>query len=276
MYLFIDITHSVTLVIKATQTDNPDRYALATLILTKKGAQQSNAPLAFLQKSFTAKVKEDLPIGTKILSLPTNKVGENLTYKVLDKEHSQYFKISSFGDLFLQKSLDYEKITKHIFSVTVSDHFVKDKTEIIVEVVDVNDWEPRFRQGHYDFVIPKFMLEKKEPISLGKLEAADGDRSGDKITMRLKGPFASLFTVDSKGVLWLKGEKPNVTTAHFLAIATDSGLPPRSSSVPVSVNFEKPSVAHATWAPGILATFGIVLSLFVAVILVMSIYIYKQ
>lgn len=210
------------------------------------------------------------------MSLPTNKAAESLSFKILDKEQSQFFKISSFGELILQKSLDYEKNIKHIFPVLVSDGVFKDKTEIIIEVVDVNDWEPRFRQGHYEFVISKQMLEKKMPVFLGNLEAADGDRSGEKITMRLKGPFASFFTIDSKGVLWLKGERPNVTMAHFLAIATDSGQPPRSSSVPVSVSFEKSSVAHATWAPGILATFGIVLSLFVVVILVMSIYIYKQ
>lgn len=211
------------------------------------------------------------------MSLPTNKAGRSLTYKILDKEQAQYFKIGSFGELILQKALDYENNTKHIFSVVVMDGLAEDTTEVIVEVVDVNDWEPRFRQAHYEFVIPKVMLDSKEPISLGKLEAADGDRSGEKITMRLKGPFASLFTVDTKGMLWLKGERPNVTTAHFLAIATDSGLPPRSTSVPVSVSLEAPQTAFsATWAPGILATFGIVLGLFVVVILAMSIYIYKQ
>lgn len=271
-----DLQHSVTLVIKATQVDNPDRYALATLVLNKKGVKQSDAPLAFLQKSFATKVREDLGVGSRILSLPTNKAGRSLTYKIVDKEQSQYFTIGSLGELILQKSLDFEKHTKHVFPVIVTDGLVQDQTEVTVDVVDVNDWEPRFRQAHYEFVIPKQMLESNEPVALGKLEAADGDRSGEKITMRLKGPLASLFAVDTKGMLWLKGERPNVTTAHLLAIATDSGIPPKSTSVPVSVSLEAPQTAHATWAPGILATFGIVLGLFLIVILSMSIYIYKQ
>uniref|UniRef100_A0A336MED8 CSON000375 protein n=1 Tax=Culicoides sonorensis TaxID=179676 RepID=A0A336MED8_CULSO len=272
-----DFQHPITLVIKATQIDNPDRYALTTLILTRKGAkQQSEVPLAFLQKAFFTKVREDLGVGSRILSLPTNKVGKKLNYKVLDKEQMQYFKVGSFGELVLLKSLDFEKQVKHIFFVEVSDSVSNDKAEITVEVIDVNDWEPRFRQAHYEFILPNSILNSKEPVALGKLEAADGDRSGEKISMRLKGPFASFFTIDVKGMLWLKSDRPNVTTVHFLAIATDSGLPPKSTSVPVTVRFELAQEARATWAPGILATFGIVLGLFLIVIMVMSFYIHKQ
>lgn len=272
----LDLQYAVTLVIKATQTDNPDRYALSTLIVTRKGVKQIDAPLAFLQNKFATKAREDLGIGSRILALPTNKAGKTLTYKILDNEQAQYFSIGSHGELVLKKALDYERRTKHTFNVFATDGTFNATTEVLVDVLDINDWEPRFRQSHYEFIIPKDMLQTSDPVVLGKLEAADGDRSGDKITLHLKGPMASLFTVDTKGMLWLRGERPNVTTAHFLAIATDSGLPPRSTSVPVTVNLEAPQVAQSSWAPGVLATFGIVLGLFIMVILAMSTYIYKQ
>lgn len=203
-------------------------------------------------------------------------MGKSLIYEVLDEEQSSFFTVSNFGELLLRKSLDFEKASKHSFSIGVSDGIVKDKTDIRIEVLDVNDWEPRFRQAHYQFVIQKTFPEMSKPISLGKLEAADGDKTGDKISIRVTGSFAFLFRVDQKGVLWFIGEKPNVTTVHFLAIATDSGLPPRSTSVPVSVSFETSNVAGFKWAPGVLTTFSVVLCIFLFVIFVMSIYIHKQ
>jgi len=27
--------------------------------------------------------------------------------------------------------------------------------ELTLEVIDVNDWEPRFRETHYEFMVPK-------------------------------------------------------------------------------------------------------------------------
>ena len=140
-------------------------------------------------------------------------------------------------------------------------------------MLDVNDWEPRFRQSHYEFLLPN-IENNNEPITLGKLEAADGDRN-DRVSLNLRGPHSEIFTVDSRGNLWLRGERPNVTVVHLMATATDSGIPPRSTSVPVTITMEGVSIAEAHWAPGVIGAFGVVLGLFALVIIVMSMYIYK-
>lgn len=178
--------HPITLVIRATQTDNKDRYALATLVISSgenlpNVKPPSTAPvnantipnlnnvntannvnknqnnfatstntvptrtsaLAFLQSKFETKVHEDTLAGTRILALPTNKPEKYLQYTILEKEQNDYFLIGKLGEVVLKRSLDYEKYTKHVFNVMASDELNNATTQVIVNVENVNDWEPR-------------------------------------------------------------------------------------------------------------------------------------
>lgn len=141
-------------------------------------------------------------------------------------------------------------------------------------MLDVNDWEPRFRQNHYDFVIPK-KAKINEPVPLGKLVAADGDVN-DRVSITIRGSHAHMFEIQPDGMLWLKQYKSNLTLMHLIATATDTGIPPRSSSVPVTITMEGIALARSNWSPGILGAFGAVLILFLLVIVAMSMYIFKQ
>lgn len=212
-----DFQHTITLVIKATQIDNTDRYALTTLLITKKGKFESNEPLSFAKPHFYARVKEDLGVGSRILSLIANK--NPLNYTIIEKDQNQYFKISDSGEIILKEQLDFETKTVHSFKVHATDGTSNATTDITIEVLDVNDWEPRFRHTHYEFIIPRDKMESEEPIALGKLEAADGDRN-DKVMINIKGHHASMFLVDTKGTLWLKGLRPNISTTHVLAVSS--------------------------------------------------------
>ena len=49
-----------TLVIKATQYDNPDRYAVTTLTVTRGGIFDSD--LQFLQRSYSVRILENAPL----------------------------------------------------------------------------------------------------------------------------------------------------------------------------------------------------------------------
>jgi hypothetical protein len=176
------IVHPITLVIRATQIDNKDRYALATLVISSgekvtnlkpaltpqinvnsipnlsnvnknqnniASASNINVPptrssaLAFLQQKFETKVHEDTLAGTRILALPTNKPEKYLQYTILDKEQNDYFLIGKLGEVVLKRSLDYEKFTRHVFNVMASDEINNTTTQVIVNVENVNDWEPR-------------------------------------------------------------------------------------------------------------------------------------
>lgn len=167
-------------------------------------------------------------------------------------------------------------MSRHKFEVMASDGSVNASTEVNIDVVDINDWEPRFRQSHYDFVVSKDRKDTAEPIPLGKLEAADGDKD-DEVSILIRGAHANYFYLDVEGMLWLKSNLPsNATLMHLIATATDTGMPARSSSVPVTVTMESMALAQQLWTPAMLGIFGCVLALFVAVIVGMAAYIWRQ
>lgn len=219
----MDTVHSITLVIRATQVDNNDRYALATLIVSRKDAERNRQydGFAFIQAKFYARVNEDIGIGSRLMALPTNRPGRPIQYYIIEYEPSQQFRIGPLGEVILQKPLDYENQTKHVFHVFGTDGTSNATAEVIIDVLDINDWEPRFRQTNYDFTIPK-AVDSTQPFPLGKLEAADGDRF-DKVNIDLRGSYADYFQIDSDGMLWLRPNAPNISVMHLVATATDTG-----------------------------------------------------
>ncbi|XP_043863608.1 protocadherin Fat 1 isoform X4 [Drosophila mojavensis] len=280
---YSDLTHGATLVVKATQIDNPDRYALTTVQLTRPGTHSDLSSLAFVQKRFVMRIREDTAVGNRILALPTNKPGKHLKYTIADPINSQFFSIGSLGELVLAKPLDYEKMTKHEFQVIASDGLTNSTTaEVTLEVIDVNDWEPRFRETHYEFVVPKSSLQSRtdsfEGVLIGKVEAADGDRN-DKLELSLRGQHAGLFEIDATGNIYMRPEQLqslNESTVHLIAIATDSGVPPRSTSVPVSVTMEGLTLAQSGWNNSMLGMFGMIVGLFLLIIMALSCYIVRS
>ncbi|XP_026466769.1 protein dachsous-like [Ctenocephalides felis] len=306
-----DLVQPVTLVLKATQEDNSDRYALATLIVSRAGYGPSSngairAPLIFLQSELNIDISEDSPVGTRLIMLPTNRPGDPaVRYSLIEAGCRGLFAISPAGEVLLKASLDYEVATKHRCHILATDGRANATALLDVSVVNVNDWEPRFRRAHYEFAAPGLPGSKGTPTTsagllLGRLEAADGDR-GDVLTLTLRGSYSSMFSLDPSGALFLRpgaietllggnGKSNNDSSGgvlvHLVATATDSGVPPRSSSVPVTVRVGGAPGAGAIGrgAPtrgGTLADWGLVtaftalLGLFAVVIAALSVYIYK-
>lgn len=154
-----------TLVVRATQVDNKDRYSLATVNIMKldkfrndlmpemssandnrytstSSTSSSFSPsfipptamttkqLQFIQAKHQISVRENIPAGNRILSLPTNKPAErnNLHYTIMEPDQMEFFEIGQYGDVILKKQLDYEKIVRHMFHVKVIDDQLNEAT----------------------------------------------------------------------------------------------------------------------------------------------------
>lgn len=65
--------------------------------------------------------------------------------------------------------------------------FQNDTALINITVLNVNDWDPRFRYPQYEFFVAAKDLRPGHVV--GKIEVADGDR-GDRLTLTLRGPHA--------------------------------------------------------------------------------------
>lgn len=65
--------------------------------------------------------------------------------------------------------------------------FQNDTAWINITVQNVNEWEPRFRHAHYEFLVDE--LPPAGPVRVGQLHAFDGDRA-DSVALQLTGPDA--------------------------------------------------------------------------------------
>ncbi|KAJ8916153.1 hypothetical protein NQ315_016292 [Exocentrus adspersus] len=112
-----DLRHPATLVIRATQQDNPDRYALATLTVSR----EMGKGIRFLHDIFYIKAAENLPVGSVIGILANNRPGEPLRYFVSDQNILKTFALNTKGELSLKAKLDYEARPEYVFKVFATD-----------------------------------------------------------------------------------------------------------------------------------------------------------
>ena len=178
---------------------------------------------------------ENVPLNSVIGTLLINRPNDRrVKYSVRGLQNEE-FSVSPKGDLILRKMVDYEQEEFYNFTVFISDGKRNDSAKISVTLLNINDWDPRFKYPQYEFFVQT--EDAYNGHLVGKLEVHDGDK-GDKVTLDLKGQNSRIFRINSDGDLSLNEvEHLNNTEAHLVAVARDSGHPPRETSVPVLVRF---------------------------------------
>ncbi|XP_055639240.1 protocadherin Fat 2 [Toxorhynchites rutilus septentrionalis] len=250
-------TGNITLVIKATQSDNSDRYALSTVILSQKVSEE-NPETVFLTSRYKMNVKENYAVGSILKNLGVhphgNQQASNVKYKILNETELHWFSVDNNGNIKLNGRLDYESKHLHAFTVEINDGINKSYVEMRIEVSDVNDWEPRFRKPRYGFRIVN-NGNMTLPAMIGIVEAADGDIN-DRITYTLLGEQSDVFYIDSKGGLWLRQNITETKEFHLYIVATDSGVPPRTTMVPLFIDFLDTKKSVPKWNPSVVSGIG--------------------
>ena len=136
-----------TLVVKAIQTDNPDRYSVVTLTVLRP--DPGAGLFAFAKDIYTAHLMENLPMGSTVLTLTTNKEASSIS--IADDElPGQQFTVMDNGDLVLVEPLDFENATQFVFSVLANDGLNNNATALVnISVLNVNDSPPKFSEELY-------------------------------------------------------------------------------------------------------------------------------
>ncbi len=191
-----EFTQPVTLIVKATQFDNPDRYTVTTLTVTRDGNFGSD--LQFLQHDYELRILENVPLNSVIGTLLTNRPNDRRVHFTVTDLPGEEFSVSPKGDVILRKTVDYEQKESYAFEVYISDGKRNDTAKVKVALLNINDWGPRFKYPQYEFYVAA--EDAYRGHSVGKLEVFDGDK-GDKVTIELKGPFARIFDINNKGEL---------------------------------------------------------------------------
>lgn len=229
-----ELVQPVILVVKAHQVDNLDRYALTTLTVSRSWS--FSPQLQYLQRRYSVQVLENVPVETIILAMAINKPIDQTIRFVMESHNGtdQAFSVDTMGEIKLERALDYEAQMTHHFVVWVTDGLTNDTATVEVTVLDVNDCDPRFDLAEYEFIVKESAL----PVGsiIGHIRADDGD-AADRVTIQLKGPESRAFNVHENGdVIFSDPSALNSTVIHLMAVARDSGIPPRQTSVPVKIN----------------------------------------
>ncbi|XP_022236296.1 fat-like cadherin-related tumor suppressor homolog, partial [Limulus polyphemus] len=269
----------LTLVIRATQVNNKDKYSLTTLTVTTDRPIPN--VLKFLQNGYVTTVLESTPPGAVILTVQTSKpVDMNIRLKLLG-DSNEYFAVRDTGEIIVAKPLDFETQQQFYLDVMVSDGRQSDLTSINITIMNVNDNDPTFMETRYTFKVTGPDIRPGKLI--GKVEVTDGD-TDDVVELSIKGPFPKLFTVSNQGeIRILNLEFLNTSVCHVFVVATDNGIPPRQTSVPVTVQFpEELLQGHVMKSNGkhnpfvLMVVFSVLLASLFVVIVSLTIYILRR
>ena len=231
-----EFTQSSTLVIRATQFDNPDRYSVTTLTVSRGGRYSTK--LTFLESRYTAEILENTPLNSVVLTMGITGTSHrpfqfDINYRQLP---GREFSVNSRGEVILRKTVDYETVESYSFSVTASDGWYNDTANVRIALININDWDPRFKHPEYAFYVGKENIRRGYKV--GEVQVFDGDK-GDHVSLDIRGAFARVFGISNKGEIMIRDMNyMNGTEAHIVVVAEDSGIPPRRASVPVVVKFD--------------------------------------
>ncbi|GFQ85505.1 cadherin EGF LAG seven-pass G-type receptor 2 [Trichonephila clavata] len=273
-----DLHLPITLVIKATQMDNPDRYSLTTLTVESDSLIPTD--LKFLQTDYVTTALESAPVGQVVITVRTTKPNDKHVRFELHENPTEEFAIQNTGEIIIAKPLDYERQTLYSLRVVASDGKTSDVAWVNITIMNVNDNDPTFSQPQYNFLVKQ--QDMRVGSLIGTIEVKDGDVN-DSIELNLKGTYARVFSISHKGELRVRNlEFLNASTCHIIVFATDNGVPPRQSSALVTVQFPEDVAQSSVFKIKksdssllLMIVFGVLLGTLIIVIITLTIYILK-
>lgn len=207
----------------------------------------------FEKQFYNVTIPENIELHTPILSLQAlSPNGQKLVYSITNGDIFNEFTVDFNTDmnvlgpciLSVVDTLDYEKINRYNLTIQAADVITGTfmETSVSINLLDINDCRP-------NFLSEKYIVSVSEAILVGssvtKVEAKDDDIGVNQMIHYKLAPAEGkdddrkYFQIDPKtGVIQTKllldhEVKP---VYYVAAVATDSGIPPLSSSVSVSIN----------------------------------------
>nr|XP_012326306.1 protocadherin Fat 2 isoform X2 [Aotus nancymaae] len=205
----------------------------------------------FPQDPYRTRVLENALVGDVILTVSATDedgpLNSDITYSLVGGNQLGHFTIHpKKGELQVAKALDWEQASSYSLKLRATDSGqppLHEDTDIAIQVADVNDNPPRFFQLNYSTTV-----QENSPIGSKVLQLIlsdpDSPENGPPYSFRItKGNNGSAFRVTPDG--WLvtaEGLSRRAQEWYQLQIqASDSGIPPLSSSTSVRVHVTEKS-----------------------------------
>ncbi|KAM9103388.1 protocadherin gamma-A4-like [Megaptera novaeangliae] len=228
--------------------DGPGLRARSKILVTILDVND-NAPEVTVT-SLTSSIQETSSPGTVIalFNVHDSDSGENGLVTCSIPDNLPFTLEKTFGNyhrLLTHRTLDREEVSEYNITVTATDHGtppLSTETHISLNVADVNDNPPAFPQASYLAYIPE---NNPRGASVFSVTAHDPDSNeNSRVTYSMAGdtlqgaPLSSYVSINSDtGVLYAlrSFDYEQVRDLQLLVTASDSGDPPLSSNVSLSI-----------------------------------------
>ncbi|XP_010077814.1 PREDICTED: protocadherin Fat 4-like, partial [Pterocles gutturalis] len=252
-----EMMDSYELKIIATDSGRPPQSASLVLSITVEDVNDN--PPVFPQKSYSVTIKENEPPHVILSAAATDKdIGYNavIHYTVIG-EASSFHVGELSGNITTLQPLDYESRSQYTFILKAfnpGEPDLQDTANITVTVEDVNEEGPIFDKPSYY----QILLDNSTAGTLVvDINARDEGRAYDEgIFYSISGGNSDgLFSLSSTtGELILTGDLSKQTVPLYYSLmvtATDSGLPPLSTSVKVSITIAPISISFPVFSEAV-------------------------
>ncbi|XP_056322636.1 protocadherin alpha-2-like [Danio aesculapii] len=205
-----------------------------------------NKPI-FSKPLYKVKVKENTPVGTKIISVSASDLDEGSNSELEFSLHKNTDELNLFkinpdsGEIFVQGKIDHEEDSAIELRVQARDKGSPPKNshcKVLIEVVDENDNAP-------EIVTTPLMESVKEDAKPGTAVAVvtvsdkDGGKNGivhcslkDFFPFKLETSYNNHYSLVVDGPL----DRESVSQYNITITAADEGTPPLSSSTVITVH----------------------------------------
>ncbi|XP_042319274.1 protocadherin gamma-A6-like isoform X20 [Sceloporus undulatus] len=217
----------------------PARSGTAQLHISVLDAND-NAPI-FSQPIYEVKLREDLPIGTNVITLKatdldegTNKDMKYSFVKIMGKASQIFHLNANTGEITLIGGLDYEDTSFLEIEVQVHDGGgLVDRSTLLIFVTDVNDNAPKLEITSLISAIP----ENSPPmtaIALLNIQDQDSAENAEvtcsvpsNLPFQLTKSYGNYYSLMTTRAL----DREKVAAYNITVTATDHGSPPLSTSI---------------------------------------------
>ena len=192
-------------------------------------------------------ITENSPLGTKVVTVETvdRDIGENadVRYELVENPGDMFRIEPDTGDILVTGHLDREQRDEYLLKVVATDGAWRAETTVGVNILDMNDNRPSFSQREVTMVLPP---SSAAVALVGRVTARDEDGPGPNSAVKYKlRETSEYFSIDSSsGEILSKQQLTYTRTTRgrslenvytLRVVATDSGQPPLSDEVLVSV-----------------------------------------
>ena len=164
----------------------------------------------------------------------------NIMYRIETGNENLAFGVSNNGSILMLESLDFETLPRYELLLVVSDDgspplSVNVSYNVLVD--PVNEFTPQFEQRYYTQNISEAAQVGERVISLTATDDDSASHPHGQILYSLQGLENTIFSISNTGLLRVAGnlDRELEDSYVFMAVASDQGLPSRSSEVLINI-----------------------------------------